>query len=725
MIMKKLFAIAILVFTFTFLPNIVFAENKLIVPDYSWYESKDKESYTISSEEQLVAFANIVNGKAEDIEKDTFNGRTVILSKNLDLTGIVWTPIGSSMYDHSPDSESTKMFEGTFDGRYHTIIGLSSKNYVALAEDISSGEHSYGLFGYAYGASVKNLNLEDVDIHCSGDAGADGAGVAAAIGFYIPKDNHSSVIDNVHVLSGKIHATNNMGGVIGYMEAGEGSKKIDVIIENCTNSAEVITDAREAGGILGLFQDAKEHSGSLKFINCINYGDVIAHPGAAATVASGILGKEQSYGNVEFKFIIYFENCINDGNVIANGKSGSGTETHAAGISTVYYVRGAPIIVTNCLNTGNVTITGSSVDNFIDGIIAHPSSNNSGEIKGILQNASYSTGQLNAPKSNTVFLKYDLNGAVGYEDPLRVNYGSSLTISNGANITREGYIFAGWNTKIDGTGAKYVGGESITIEESTTLYAQWKKDNGSWNVIVPPPQFYTGKPIKPSLLVYDSNDNIIDSSKYTVTYPKDEDCTDVGKKSVKVTYNNETLEVEYHIIKSRLNVRITAPSNELKGNETLELFVFGAETNNVEVICDDPEVVIEYSGNNVFNVVMPNKDKEYLFTVVTKDDKNNFKDSSSILVTGTKTEILENEDTNNKDETDNNESEDKEEVVVPDVEEPEIDDSKTDDKEEEKIENPITSDFRNTLLMISVVTLLLIVYLKNSKKIKRNQYERY
>ena len=724
MIMKKLFAIAILVFTFTFLPNIVFAENKLIVPDYSWYESKDKESYTISSEEQLVAFANIVNGKAEDIEKDTFNGRTVILSKNLDLTGIVWTPIGSSMYDHSPDSESTKMFEGTFDGRYHTIIGLSSKNYVALAEDISSGEHSYGLFGYAYGASVKNLNLEDVDIHCSGDAGADGAGVAAAIGFYIPKDNHSSVIDNVHVLSGKIHATNNMGGVIGYMEAGEGSKKIDVIIENCTNSAEVITDAREAGGILGLFQNAKEHSGSLKFINCINYGDVIAHPGAVATVASGILGKEQSYGNVEFKFI-YFENCINDGNVIANGKSGSGTETHAAGISTVYYVRGAPIIVTNCLNTGNVTITGSSVDNFIDGIIAHPSSNNSGEIKGILQNASYSTGQLNAPKSNTVFLKYDLNGAVGYEDPLRVNYGSSLTISNGANITREGYIFAGWNTKIDGTGAKYVGGESITIEESTTLYAQWKKDNGSWNVIVPPPQFYTGKPIKPSLLVYDSNDNIIDSSKYTVTYPKDEDCTDVGKKSVKVTYNNETLEVEYHIIKSRLNVRITAPSNELKGNETLELFVFGAETNNVEVICDDPEVVIEYSGNNVFNVVMPNKDKEYLFTVVTKDDKNNFKDSSSILVTGTKTEILENEDTNNKDETDNNESEDKEEVVVPDVEEPEIDDSKTDDKEEEKIENPITSDFRNTLLMISVVTLLLIVYLKNSKKIKRNQYERY
>lgn len=725
MIMKKLFAIAILVFTFTFLPNIVFAENKLIVPDYSWYESKDKESYTISSEEQLVAFANIVNGKAEDIEKDTFNGRTVILSKNLDLTGIVWTPIGSSMYDHSPDSESTKMFEGTFDGRYHTIIGLSSKNYVALAEDISSGEHSYGLFGYAYGASVKNLNLEDVDIHCSGDAGADGAGVAAAIGFYIPKDNHSSVIDNVHVLSGKIHATNNMGGVIGYMEAGEGSKKIDVIIENCTNSAEVITDAREAGGILGLFQNAKDHSGSLKFINCINYGDVIAHPGSAATVASGILGKEQSYGNVEFKFIIYFENCINDGNVIANGKSGSGTETHAAGISTVYYVRGAPIIVTNCLNTGNVTITGSSVDNFIDGIIAHPSSNNSGEIKGILQNASYSTGQLNAPRSNTVFLKYDLNGAVGYEDPLRVNYGSSLTISNGANITREGYIFAGWNTKIDGTGAKYVGGENITIEESTTLYAQWKKDNGSWNVIVPPPQFYTGKPIKPSLLVYDSNDNIIDSSKYTVTYPKDEDCTDVGKKSVKVTYNNETLEVEYHIIKSRLNVRITAPSNELKGNETLELFVFGAETNNVEVICDDPEVVIEYSGNNVFNVVMPNKDKEYLFTVVTKDDKNNFKDSSSILVTGTKTEILENEDTNNKDETDNNESEDKEEVVVPDVEEPEIDDSKTDDNEEEKIENPITSDFRNTLLMISVVTLLLIVYLKNSKKIKRNQYERY
>lgn len=679
--MKKVYRLFFVIVISLVLPNIVFAEEvRTIIPDYSWYESDDKEKYLISSEEQLIGFANIVNGKADGIEKDTFKDKIVYLQKNLNLTGIVWTPIGSSMYDHMSDSPDTKMFEGTFDGSYHTITGLSSDNYIALEEDISSGEHSYGLFGYGYGASVKNLNLANVNIHCSGAAGADGAGVAALIGYYVPKDDYASTIDNVHVLSGTVQATNNMGGIIGYMNI-QGSKiDIDVTIKNTTNAAKVITDAREAGGIVGLFQNGWSHRGSLKFINCVNYGDVIANPGASNTIASGILGREQSYGDYKYDFKVYFENCINEGNIVANGKSGSGTEAHAAGISTVYYVRGAPMIVNNCLNKGNITINGSSVDNFIDGIIAHPSGSSNDDVTILLQNASYNLGTITAPKSKTTFVRYDVNGSIGNIVPLRIAAGTNITISDGSSLVREGYVFNGWNTKIDGTGDAYAGGEQLKIESSLTLYAQWRREKSTWSVLAPPPAFYTGSPIKPKVVVYDENDSLIDIDKYVVTYQDDFDCIDVGRKTIKVTYNNEEIEVEYDIIKSRMDISITTSSKEIEGNQNLKLYVSGVEGNNVQLICDDPDVVINYSGNNIYSVVIPNKDREYLFTAITMDNGNNFGISSSVLVTG----IKSNEST---------------------------------------VTNPNTKDYKYIILIVPII-IVLIGIINNYKYIRKDQYER-
>ena len=49
---------------------------------------------------------------------------------------------------------------------------------------------------------------------------------------------------------------------------------------------------------------------------------------------------------------------------------------------------------------------------------------------------------------------------------------SSYTVSNNG-FTREGYVFQKWNTKADGSGTNYAPGESITLTEDTTLYAQW------------------------------------------------------------------------------------------------------------------------------------------------------------------------------------------------------------------------------------------------------------
>ncbi len=56
----------------------------------------------------------------------------------------------------------------------------------------------------------------------------------------------------------------------------------------------------------------------------------------------------------------------------------------------------------------------------------------------------------------------DQEGVSGYECSLRVN-----------TYIREGYVFTGWNTKADGSGASYSDYQTIAFSVDTVLYAQW------------------------------------------------------------------------------------------------------------------------------------------------------------------------------------------------------------------------------------------------------------
>jgi uncharacterized protein (TIGR03790 family) len=52
--------------------------------------------------------------------------------------------------------------------------------------------------------------------------------------------------------------------------------------------------------------------------------------------------------------------------------------------------------------------------------------------------------------------------------------GVALTLAgNPGNLTKDGFIFAGWNTAADGTGTDYAAGASYTIDADLTLYAKW------------------------------------------------------------------------------------------------------------------------------------------------------------------------------------------------------------------------------------------------------------
>jgi len=66
---------------------------------------------------------------------------------------------------------------------------------------------------------------------------------------------------------------------------------------------------------------------------------------------------------------------------------------------------------------------------------------------------------------------------------------SRHNIIDGNAAKRDGYTFAGWNSKRDGTGLSYTSGEALTVTEPLYIYAQWKA--------IPQPQY---------TITYDAND---------------------------------------------------------------------------------------------------------------------------------------------------------------------------------------------------------------------------
>ena len=572
--------------------NKVFATeitNEQLLPDCSWYGDGSASEYIVSDVEDLLGFASIVNGHASgDTLKDSFKNKTIVLNSNVDLTDVTWIPIGSSNYSNDPSNVTTKMFEGTFDGGNCVIKGLNATNYIPEVTDIGEGEYSFGFFGYVHGGSIKNINFSDVNIICN-EKDVDGttvygAGVATLIGQYVPGNGVTSVIENCHVLSGVVEASNNMGGLIGYCKIFGESIEIDLNIKRCTNSATVIAEARDAGGIMGLFQNAANHTGSVKFENCINFGNVTTEDGGGSSCAAGILARDNSSNSRTFK--IYFVNCINEGKITVIGQNSA--EVHASGIGNVYYGSGSYLIAKNCTNSGDTVVEGTPSDIFADGIFAF--------VPTRTQSICFNLGTV-VRTDEKVRITYDSNGAeflTTYKDFAK---NTEVTISNTTAVpTRVGYTFLGWNTKSDGTGTFYKDGEKITLIDSIILYAQWGKMNETWGVISVLDEIYTGMEIKPNVVVINSLGEVIEDG-YDVAYSNN--VIDVGSVTITVNYNNEVIEVNFNILKdeypslsimgatinygesySITAVAKTQSENEIVGDNIIELMYYSDEACN-------------------------------------------------------------------------------------------------------------------------------------------------
>ena len=104
---------------------------------------------------------------------------------------------------------------------------------------------------------------------------------------------------------------------------------------------------------------------------------------------------------------------------------------------------------------------------------------------------------------------YDANNATSGTVPTDANspydINKIVTVQgNTGNLQRLGYNFVGWNTAIDASGTQYSAGQTFTITENTTLYAQWIENYCTLTFTIPsggglavsaPEQVLNGYPI--------------------------------------------------------------------------------------------------------------------------------------------------------------------------------------------------------------------------------------
>ena len=205
------------------------------------YSIQNDGSYTVYNANGLMNVAELVNGGKTDIN--------ITLDKNIDLTGKVWTPIGTD-YDNA--------YTGTFDGGGHTITGLT----------VTTNDEYAGLFGYLSNfnnaaGTVKNVVMDGIQITCNHRSGYAGGVVGYSWG----------TIENCSV-SGSVSATVSVGGVVGV--------QMDGSITGCSSSA-TVKGTVDVGGVAG------QTNSSATLTACYATGNVIIEMDPKKNIAGGSL----------------------------------------------------------------------------------------------------------------------------------------------------------------------------------------------------------------------------------------------------------------------------------------------------------------------------------------------------------------------------------------------------------------------------------------------------
>ena len=231
----------------------------------------DDATYFITTPAELAWVAEQVNSNTED-----FEGKTILLMNDIDLSGSSWTPIGNVT------AYPTVTFKGTFDGQEHIISNLT-------ASDNAAGYAAAGLFGSILG-TVKNVTLKDVNIRSTHYAGA-------VVGY---SSTNGAIIENCHVDGGTITSVpefngtsydngDKAGGIIGYYVT-------DDKVTNCSAKNLTITAYRDLGGITGCGPQSGMTGCSVENITLVQ-DNTNGYESEAVTTVGALGGRDVNNGN--------------------------------------------------------------------------------------------------------------------------------------------------------------------------------------------------------------------------------------------------------------------------------------------------------------------------------------------------------------------------------------------------------------------------------------------
>lgn len=314
----------------------------------------------ISSVEDLESFRDAVNNGTN------FAGKTVILSANINLQSVEWTPIGT---DANP-------FSGKFNGCNHTISGLNVTTATMQPLTVAGVKGAGGglfLNVSGEGAQIANLKVRGTVEYSSTAASCAAAGIAARLG---PGAVIYECMNEVSVALGGEGAGRESysyaGGVVGYSEG---------YIIYCVNSGGIKSSTQRTytnvGGIAGT-----QHGGSILFSD--NRGEVTIpdnggyNPayagGIAGSVVDGALSAVRNEGavtsyNLAGGITAYAMNSVLRDAVnttAVEARRNGGYIVTAGGITAQLYNGSSAV---NCYNTGKIT-AGGDVDTAYAGGIA-------------------------------------------------------------------------------------------------------------------------------------------------------------------------------------------------------------------------------------------------------------------------------------------------------------------------------------------------------------------
>ena len=339
---KKILSLLLtLCLVMTFVPMAAFAEDvqNINVWDgstaaaFAGGTGTAENPYQIANGAQLAYLASSVNSGQD------YTGKNFVLTANIDLNGLPWTPIANSFSDALLGGSDYRVFAGDFDGKGYTISNVSiGSETEPLEADV------FGLFGATAG-KISNLNLDTVSIHGVAKIASIGAVVGFAGGL---AGSSGGSIENCHVtgLAMDMSAPSDVyaaaywvGGLVGALDGAQ-------LINECSVSGSITEKAGKGsiGGLIGeLGKTAKiTYSRSDVTVN------VKADSSGGADVG-GFIGK----GNGKTDAETVIRNCYATGNVTGGAYTGG----FAGGLWGLN--------IKNCYASGNVSQAAAAMASFV------------------------------------------------------------------------------------------------------------------------------------------------------------------------------------------------------------------------------------------------------------------------------------------------------------------------------------------------------------------------